>query len=188
MDSYQTEHLEIQPKSIEEVRNITSCFSYVSPFFYNLQIIPQESDGGWKIELVKRKFEHVFVKKQDEKMFQDHKNNAFYFFAHLRNKKTQIGWFCVELVEWNKTARLWDIDIYEPYRNQGYGSEIMSFIKEFLQKGKSRAILLECQSSNYPAIQFYRKHGFRLGGFDCIAYSNEDIQKHEIRLEMVFTF
>ena len=52
----------------------------------------------------------------------------------------------------------------------------------------SRAVVLECQTSNYPAIQFYLKMGFKLGGFDCIAYTNEDIEKHEVRLEMVHKF
>jgi len=47
-----------------------------------------------------------------------------------------------------------------------------------------RAVMLEVQSCNYPAIQFYLKQGFKFTGLDTLAYSNEDIEKKEVRLEM----
>ena len=39
-------------------------------------------------------------------------------------------------------------------------------------------IVLETQSCNKKAIDFYVKHGFSLIGLDMYAYSNEDPEKH----------
>ena len=46
-----------------------------------------------------------------------------------------------------------------------------------------RMLVLETQSCNLPAIDFYLKHGFELLGLDTAAYSNADVAKGEVRLE-----
>ncbi|WP_367362134.1 hypothetical protein [Mesotoga sp.] len=38
-----------------------------------------------------------------------------------------------------------------------------------------RRLVLETQSSNFPAISFYLKYGFELTGFDTACYTNRDI-------------
>jgi hypothetical protein len=45
-------------------------------------------------------------------------------------------------------------------------------------------LVLETQSCNVEAIQFYLKHGYELIGFDVAAYSNQDTEKNEVRLEL----
>lgn len=44
-------------------------------------------------------------------------------------------------------------------------------------------LVLETQSCNVQAISFYRKQGFELVGLDSAAYSNDNIEKGEVRLE-----
>jgi ribosomal protein S18 acetylase RimI-like enzyme len=51
------------------------------------------------------------------------------------------------------------------------------------QKG-ARMLVLETQSCNASAIKFYVKQGFDLIGFDMAAYSNEDVKRREVRLEL----
>ncbi|WP_112109506.1 hypothetical protein [Mesotoga sp. Brook.08.YT.4.2.5.1] len=46
-----------------------------------------------------------------------------------------------------------------------------------------RRLVLETQSSNFPAISFYLKYGFELTGFDTACYTNRDIDNHEFRME-----
>lgn len=38
-----------------------------------------------------------------------------------------------------------------------------------------RGIILEAQSCNIQAIDFYLKFGFQLVGFDLFVYSNQDV-------------
>ena len=61
---------------------------------------------------------------------------------------------------------------------------MIDFIKEYALNIKARAIVLETQTCNVPAISFYLKHGFELIGFDSIHYTNQDIQKKEVRIEL----
>jgi ribosomal protein S18 acetylase RimI-like enzyme len=51
------------------------------------------------------------------------------------------------------------------------------------EKG-ARMLVLETQTNNDVAIKFYLDFGFKLIGLDIAAYSNEDLEKKEIRLEL----
>ena len=53
---------------------------------------------------------------------------------------------------------------------------------------KARMIVLETQSCNVNAVDFYRHEGLSLIGFDRICYSNRDIVRNEVRLEMGIPF
>jgi len=183
-----TRRLEIKQVQFEEVQGKTSIFTYQSPFFYDLQIQSEKGDAGWKIFFNKSQFNPPFEKHKEELIFEQYKIHSIFYFVFLKENTTKIGWICLEHIKWNNTTRLWDIDVDDRYRHLGFGSEMMEFIKQVSKESGSRGIVLECQTSNYPAIQFYRKMGFQLGGFDAIAYSNQDSEKHEVRLEMVFTF
>ena len=46
--------------------------------------------------------------------------------------------------------------------------------------------MLETQSCNAAAIAFYRSQGFTLNGFDRSCYGNDDVQRREVRLDLVF--
>lgn len=43
---------------------------------------------------------------------------------------------------------------------------------------------LFAQINNGNAISFYKKHGFKMIGFDLFVYTNTDQERHEIRIEM----
>ena len=47
-----------------------------------------------------------------------------------------------------------------------------------------RAVILETQSCNVDAIGFYLHEGFTLIGLDTCCYSNRDIERREVRLEL----
>ena len=56
-------------------------------------------------------------------------------------------------------------------------------VKVAKEKG-ARMLVLETQTNKETAIKFYLNFGFKLIGLDIAAYSNEDIEKKEIRLEL----
>ena len=62
----------------------------------------------------------------------------------------------------------------------------MNYVKQRAHEINVRAIVLETQTSNVPAIQFYLKNGFALVGLNTISYSNEDIKNKEVRIEMAY--
>lgn len=58
-----------------------------------------------------------------------------------------------------------------------------TILLEAKQSG-ARMVVLETQTCNENAIEFYRKNGFDIIGFDLYAYTNSDPERHEIRIEM----
>ena len=85
---------------------------------------------------------------------------------------------------WNQRLRIANILIFEPYRRLHLGFALMrEAIREGNQMG-ARALILETQSCNVPAIRFYRQCGFVLAGFDLNCYGDYDIEKKEVRIEM----
>ncbi len=61
---------------------------------------------------------------------------------------------------------------------------LMQTILSKAKKSGARMVVLETQSCNENAISFYKKHGFKMIGFDLFAYTNTDQERHEIRIEM----
>ena len=60
----------------------------------------------------------------------------------------------------------------------------MKFILAEANKSGARMVVLETQTCNENAIAFYKKMGFSIIGFDLYAYTNNDMEKHEVRIEM----
>lgn len=60
----------------------------------------------------------------------------------------------------------------------------MDAITAIAKESHARMLVLETQSCNEKAIAFYKKHGFEVIGFDLCAYSNEDLERCEVRIEM----
>ena len=56
--------------------------------------------------------------------------------------------------------------------------------KEVAVRQNRRAVILETQSCNTNAIGFYLHEGFELIGFDTCCYTNNDIARREVRLDL----
>lgn len=91
----------------------------------------------------------------------------------------------IELSEedWNNRLRIANIWVDEDLRYQGIGKALITKAVEIAKAGGQRALVLETQSCNDPAIRFYHSSGFELIGLDTTHYNNDDIQRNEVRLE-----
>lgn len=86
---------------------------------------------------------------------------------------------------WNNRFRISNICIFDAAkRGSGIGSKLMDTMQKAAEYCDARMIVLETQSCNDAAIAFYRKHEFKIIGFDLYAYSNTDPEQHEVRIEM----
>ncbi|MFX1513648.1 MAG: GNAT family N-acetyltransferase [Promethearchaeota archaeon] len=158
-------------------------FSYQSDYYYDINITKKPDNKGWIFDWSIKPFPTTFTKKIEELLFTSYKENTEYFVVK-NEKDEEIGQLAVGKQQWNNVARIWDINVEKRYNRQGIGNKLITLAETKAREWKCRALVLECQSSNYPAIQFYLNYGFSLTGFDLISYTNQDIKKHEIRLEM----
>lgn len=85
---------------------------------------------------------------------------------------------------WNNRMRVTELWVREGYRRRGLGSRLLVFAREEGRREGRRALVLETQSCNTDAIAFYLHEGLSLIGLDTCCYSNEDIARGEVRLEL----
>ncbi len=85
---------------------------------------------------------------------------------------------------WNRTLWIWEFGVAEPYRRQGIGLRLMEAMVEVARQQRLRSVGLETQSSNLPAIRFYRRAGFDFDGVRLAFYSNDDVERGEVALFM----
>ncbi|MFX1285006.1 MAG: GNAT family N-acetyltransferase [Promethearchaeota archaeon] len=173
--------IQIFAKDFPENKEVT--FTFQSDYYYDVQVIKKDTNKGWIFDWSLKAFPTTFTKCINENLFEDHKENAKYYII-VNDEEREIGHLVVGKQEWNNVTRIWDIAIDKQFHHQGFGTKLMAFAEIKAKEWQSRALVLECQSSNYNAIQFYLKCGFSLTGFDLIGYSNQDCRKHDIRLEM----
>ena len=86
--------------------------------------------------------------------------------------------------EWSNRLRVTELWVDAAYQKQGLGHALMELAKEQAVREKRRAVILETQSCNTNAVGFYLHEGFTLIGFDACCYSNSDLARGEVRLEM----
>lgn len=86
--------------------------------------------------------------------------------------------------EWSNRLMVTELWVKEGQRRQGIGKALMDYAKARALADGRRAIILETQSCNTNAIGFYLHEGFELIGFDSCCYTNADIARREVRLDL----
>ncbi|WP_339252712.1 GNAT family N-acetyltransferase [Sporosarcina sp. FSL W8-0480] len=155
-------------------------YKYTSEKYYNIQI--DKNANGWNFSLTEERFAFPFEKEIQEEIFEPYKEGSEYYLAKLHDEEAAI--MVIQQMEWNNTLLIHDIYVEDRFKKKGIGRSLLDVAKKRATELGVRSIMLETQTSNYPAIQFYLKNGFELIGFNTISYSNEDVKKNEVRIEM----
>ena len=71
---------------------------------------------------------------------------------------------------WNRRAWITHLYVGAEHKYRGIGSGLVDEALAFAKQKNVRGLWLETQNVNYPAIQFYKKLGFRFCGFDESLY------------------
>lgn len=154
-------------------------FKYITKEHYGVAVFRKKD--GWEIKLVLGALPEPIEKRFEGGLFQDFVDELRVFAAELEDK--QLGWIELGFQEWNNRMRIWELLVKEGFRRKGIGTLLVDHAVKRSKRRVARMLVVETQSCNIPAINFYLKHGFELVGFDVAAYSNEDIKRKEVRLE-----
>lgn len=99
--------------------------------------------------------------------------------------ETLLGYAEGSPESWNGRFRLSNICIFErSTRGKGVGTMLLKALEEAAEASSTRMLVLETQSCNEAAIGFYKRNGFAVIGFDLYAYTNDNPERHEVRIEM----
>ena len=85
---------------------------------------------------------------------------------------------------WNNRFRITNLLVFEGFRGRGIGKRLIQRAEEAAKARGARMLILETQTCNRKAVDFYLAIGFRPIGFDLFCYSNRDPDMEEVRLEM----
>lgn len=162
-----------------------------SDSFYDFIINPLDS-SGCTISLVRKRAEKEIVHTPEEydfpdSLYQEHWENAEAF-GVISDGGELLA--CIEVCpeEWSNRLIVTELWVSEELRNKGIGKRLMNKAKEIAQNQKRRAVILETQSCNTNAIGFYLHEGFELIGFDTCCYTNNDIKRREVRMNLGYLF
>lgn len=179
---------EIIPLPKEKWKGTLINLRYTSEEYYDLEKV--EFSNFFEIKMIKKKFDKPVTHSPEEydfpdSLYQDHWEKAEAF-GVINDKEELLA--CVEICpeEWSNRLMVTELWVADHIQRQGVGTALMNLVKEEAIKQKRRAIILETQSCNVRAIDFYRKQGFELIGYDACCYTNMDIERHEIRFNFGF--
>lgn len=61
------------------------------------------------------------------------------------------------------------------YRRQGIGTHLLNEARTWADRYRLRSLLIELQTKNYPAINFFQKNGFFFSGYNNAYYATHEI-------------
>lgn len=155
---------------------------YTSEVYYDVRI--HDTRQGFSVDFVRMPFPSVQHKKLTGTLYEKHWELPEPYGIFDEGKLVSV--LEVSPERWNNRLRVTHIWVHPDYRRQGLGVEMIEKAKRLAAARGFRAVVLETQSSNAGAITFYFSQGFVLAGLDAYAYSNEDIERKEVRVEMVY--
>lgn len=167
---------ELQEKDYPNGKQVT--YEYTTRYCYTVK--KTKNGENMCFELQKIKLNKTFHKQLTGNLFEYDDCN---YYALIENG-LEMGVLALSFQEWNNSIVVEEIHINRNSQRQGLGKVFMDYIKEQAISYNARIIMLETQTMNYPAIQFYKKNGFEIIGFNLQSYSNCDLENNEVRLEM----
>lgn len=95
------------------------------------------------------------------------------------------GFAAAEYEVWNRRAVVRHLYVAPGCRRQGLGAALLRELERYARSAGARCLWLETQNTNYPAVQFYQRTGFRLCGLDQSLYAPDGAAQDEIALFFV---
>lgn len=127
-----------------------------------------------------------YVHDSYDTLFQDTWQNPSAFGVFVDRKSFPIAVLELDREFWNSRLRITQLLVLEEYRNKGLGKLLIEKAKEIAIEEDFRMLVLETQSCNVKAIDFYKKMGFKFCGGNIFFYSNDDIAENEVMLELAY--
>lgn len=95
-----------------------------------------------------------------------------------------VGLAIAEVQTWNRTLCIWELGVAESHQRRGIGRDLMREAVKLAEQRSLRALVVETQNTNVPAIRFYWGIGFTFDGIDVSFYGNDDLDQGEVAIFM----
>lgn len=186
-----TKEFDIVPLPKDKWKGIPIPLTTRSDSYYDFEMDPFDKEGC-SIKIVRKPAEQEIVHTPDEydfpdSLYQDHWDKAEAYGVVGDDGKLLA---CIEVCpeEWSNRLMVTELWVADEFQGMGLGKRLMDKAKEVGIEQNRRTIILETQSCNTKAIGFYLHQGFEIIGFDTCCYTNNDIGRREVRINLGFFF
>ena len=175
----------IIPLPQEQWQDAVLPIGYTTTEYYDVSL--EQNADGFSLSIQKKPLEEPITRTPQGHDFPDR-----LFAAHWQGAR---AWGIVEdgkllgaielcAEEWSNRLRVTELWVDPSLQKLGYGHALMEIAKQQARLAHRRALILETQSANANAIGFYLHEGFELIGLDLCCYTNCDIRRKDVRLEL----
>ena len=176
--------IEIQRLPKEQWQDYVLPIRYESAHYYDAEI--STGPEGFSAKFTKRAFDAP-VRRGCDGDFPDRLYAQWWEGAEaygIFDGEALVG--CIELWKenWSNRLRVTELWVADSHHRRGFGGALMDFAKAQAKALGCRALMLETQSGNETAIAFYLAQGLTLFGFDRSCYTNNDVERGDVRLEL----
>jgi ribosomal protein S18 acetylase RimI-like enzyme len=129
---------------------------YTTDMYYD--VIVNKTDNGFSAVIEKKYFTEPVKHTQEEnnfpdKLYDDHWKNAYAW-------GVLVDGMLIAAIEtdrelWSNRLRITELWVEESYRRRGIGHALIEIVREQARRERRRAVILETQSCNVNAIDFY---------------------------------
>jgi ribosomal protein S18 acetylase RimI-like enzyme len=167
-----------------ELRRFVTA-GYVSPSRFVVEKV--ETRRGVAIRVRRERLKAPFVKqfaepKGELQRYQGIVRMGWSVGAYVGKKL--VGIAIAEPRAWNRSLWVWELDVARDCRRRGIGRRLVGELARRGRAGGLRVLVCETQTTNVPAIDFYRATGFVLDGLDLSYYTNDDLVRGEVAVFM----
>src|SRR5690606_13120757 len=150
--------------------------SYSAPFGYAYRV--EDDETGCPFFLEETRFAEPFEREYDWDWselddFAASVEKGLVWGAFDPKTGKPLGLLELRESEWNGALWFQSLFVHRPARGKGVGASLLdAAVRHAAQRG-ARALFVETQVSNGPAIRFYRARGFRPCGLNDHYYTND---------------
>lgn len=175
--------MHILPLSREQYDYFELHYEYTTLEHYVVSLTDEKDSMSYSFK--RETYDTPRTEKNTDTLFQPYWDDPEAF-AAVDEDGTVLGYVEFSPEEWNARLRMTQLLVLPGNRGKGVGCFLVNFVKDTARERDYRVVVLETQNYNVPAIDFYRKCGFRFCGGNAYFYSNSDIQDDEVMLEMAY--
>jgi ribosomal protein S18 acetylase RimI-like enzyme len=135
----------------------TLKYRYETVEYYDVSICRQAQ--SWKIELALKPLHTALVKHDESRLFREYVEEPQVFAAEMDGDR--VGWLELGYHPWTNRMRVWQFVVNNGFRRKGIGALLKRKAVAVSKAKGARMLILETQTCNVPAINFYLKCGFR---------------------------
>lgn len=152
---------------------------YVTDRYYDVLCF----ENGFQLKL--KMFENNKTSKQfKDTLFADWLEDPLAF--GIEDNSTLLAFVEGSIEQWHNLFRISNIFVSEKLRRKGIADKLMEKIIDYAKTlNHCRGVILETQTCNYPAIELYKKHGFKLSRIDINEYTNNDVENKDVRIDLI---